>query len=96
MVPLVYMSKTTSFIPETTFYTMYILPNTTETRSFADDMQKYWLDVSWPLPGNGPFLPLGFIFLDTQEELESIYADKNLSIPVQLAVVFDGNPYTNL
>lgn len=76
---------------------MYILPDTNETRSFTNDMQKYWLDISWPLPaGNGPFLPLGFSFLETQNQLESIYADKNLSIPIELAIVFDGNPYTDL
>ncbi len=76
---------------------MYILPNTTETRKFTDLMQDYWSEISWPFPGNGgPFKPLGFVFLDTEQELEAIYADKQLAIPVELAVVFDGNPFVDM
>lgn len=75
---------------------MYIVPNSTETRNFADEMQKYWSKVNWPLPGNGPFVPLGFAFLNTENELEAAYADKNISIPVQLAIVFEGNPSEEL
>lgn len=59
-------------------------------------MQEYWSELSWPLPGEGPFQPLGFVFLETEKDLEAIYADKNLAIPVELAVVFDGDPFVNM
>ncbi len=76
---------------------MYILPNTTETHTFANLMKDYWNEISWPLPGNGgPFEPLRFVFLDTEEQLLAIYADKELEIPVELAIVFDGDPFVNM
>lgn len=77
---------------------MYILPNTTETHRFTELMQDYWSEISWPLPGigGGPFQPIGFIFLDTEEELLAIYADKELAIPVELAIIFDGDPFVNM
>ncbi|XP_045030700.1 ABC-type organic anion transporter ABCA8 [Daphnia magna] len=78
---------------ENTSYTLYIVPNTPETRSFTDLMQEYWSsEISWPLPGQGPFLPLSFVFLETEEELVATYANDTLTFPVKLAIVFDENP----
>ncbi|XP_046440757.1 ABC-type organic anion transporter ABCA8-like [Daphnia pulex] len=81
---------------ENTSYTIYLVPNTSEIQNFADRMQDYWSELSWPGPGDGPFQPLGFVFLETEKDLEAIYADKNLTIPVELAVVFDGDPSVNM
>lgn len=49
------------------------------------------------MAGNGPFLPLRFVFLETEKELEDIYSIKNLTTPVNLAIVFDNtNPFLNM
>ena len=56
-------------------------------------MQSYWQETNWlntQLPGNTfEFPPLLFSFLNSNEELEKLYADKDIENPVQLAVVFD-------
>lgn len=80
-------------LAENTSYALYIVPDTPETRSFADHMQEYWSSqTNLPLPGQGPFLPLNFVFLETEEELVAIYANDTLAVPVKLAILFDGNP----
>jgi hypothetical protein len=73
-------------------YTLYIIPDTPNTRNFSDLMQKYWVETNWlnTLPGNTFEFPLLlFEFLNSEQELEDLYADKDIPNPVQLAVVFD-------
>lgn len=60
-------------------------------------MQNYWSEISSPLPGiGGPFKPIRFAFLERNEDLEAIYANKELEIPVELAIIFDGDPFVNM
>lgn len=73
------------------------MPNTTETRNFADEMSQYWIDSLIP-PQYNQDLPhlLDFVFLDNETQLEAIYVMEGLEKPVQLAVVFDDDPFVNL
>lgn len=76
---------------------IYIVPNTNETVRFAEEMFDYWRESLVPVDVNEELLPsLEFVFLDNETQLESIYAMTDLAKPVQLAVVFDDDPFVNM
>ena len=71
----------------------------TEVREFAQAMQDYWNRTH--LIDNElnffRFESLNFEFLDTDEDLERVYYDEESKLPpIELAVVFDGNPFENM
>lgn len=88
--------------PDNGSYTLYVVPDTEEVQKFArESMQDYWSQVYHltdnPSAPGLPYLPLEFVFLKTEEELELLYADEEGGhVPVQLAVIFNDDPYQNM
>jgi len=74
-------------------------------KNFAQEMQDYWLRLPQISDSLLPRSPLDFVFLESELELELIYASSILDEedemsskypPIQLAIVFGDDPYTNM
>ena len=86
----------TSFCADLTRYPLYILPNNSQTRQFAQEMNKNWLQWDLPPPLSFNFRDLQFIFLEDEDQLEAVYFDDPTNKGVHLAIVLDPDPFQNM
>nr|QST14978.1 ABCA5 protein [Diaphanosoma celebensis] len=78
-----------------TEYPLYIVPNNSDTRQFADEMNEHWLALV-PPPFSSLIRDLNFVFLDSEDQLEQVYFEDPSNTGVHLAVIFDEDPWQNM